>query len=213
MLELLDFFLHLDKHLEIMIQNYGMLVYLILFLIIFTETGVIIMPFLPGDSLLFAVGMFAGMGKLDIFLVSILLIVAAILGDTVNYSIGRWIGQVVFEREYKWLNRKYLEKTQDYYEKNGEITIILARFIPIVRTFAPFVAGVGKMSYIKFLTYNVVGGVVWVVLFVGLGYFLGGIEIVRKNLTLVMIFIVGLSVVPPLIQMIFKKKKTENEKV
>jgi membrane-associated protein len=207
MLELLDFFLHLDKYLALMIQNYGTLVYLILFLIIFVETGVIVMPFLPGDSLLFAVGMFAGTGELDIFLVIGLLIIAAILGDTLNYGIGRWIGKAVFEREYKWLKREYLEKTQAFYEKHGGRTIILARFIPIVRTFAPFVAGVGKMSYTKFLTYNVVGGIVWVVLFVGLGYFLGGIKIIKENLTLVMLFIVGLSVVPPLIEIFLKKKE------
>ncbi len=209
MLELLDFFLHLDKYLAVMIRDYGTLVYLILFLIIFVETGVIVMPFLPGDSLLFAVGMFAGTGQLDIFLVIGLLIIAAILGDTVNYGIGRWIGKAVFEREYKWLKREYLEKTQAFYEKHGGRTIILARFIPIVRTFAPFVAGVGKMSYSKFLTYNVVGGVVWVVLFVFLGYFLGQIKLIKENLTLVMLFIVGLSVVPPLIEMFWKKKKSE----
>jgi membrane-associated protein len=195
---LIDFILHLDKHLAEIIQNYGTLTYVILFLIIFVETGVVIMPFLPGDSLLFAAGAFAAKGDLNLALLLILLFIAAVLGDTVNYWLGNWVGPKVFEREYRFLKKKYLLQTQEFYEKHGGKTIIIARFIPIVRTFAPFIAGVGTMKYSRFIMYNLVGGFIWVMLFTILGYFFANLPIVKENFSLVIFGIIGLSVVPPL---------------
>lgn len=208
---LIDFILHLDKHLEVIIRDYGTLTYLILFLIIFIETGIIIMPFLPGDSLLFAVGTFAALGMLNIYLALGLLFLAAVLGDTVNYSIGKYIGPKVFEKDYKYLKKAYLIKTQEFYEKHGGKTIILARFLPIIRTFAPFVAGVGTMRYSKFISYNVVGGFLWVFSFTLLGYLFGNFPVVKENFTLVILGIIALSVLPPVIEILrnrLKKEKT-----
>jgi membrane-associated protein len=191
-----DFFLHLDQHLSALISQYGVWTHLILFLIVFCETGLVITPFLPGDSLLFAAGTFAALGALDLWLVIILLLVAAIIGDTVNYWVGAYIGPRAFRGDIRFLRKEYLDRTHAFYEKHGGKTIILARFIPIIRTFAPFVAGVGAMSYPKFVTYNIVGAVLWVGLFVLGGYFFGNIPIVRDNFTIVILAIIAISVMP-----------------
>jgi membrane-associated protein len=193
---IIDFFLHLDQHLSQVISQYGSWTHLILFLIVFCETGLVITPFLPGDSLLFAAGTFAALGALDVRLIVLLLIVAAILGDTVNYWIGAYIGPRAFGGNVRLLRKEYLDRTHAFYEKHGGKTIILARFVPIIRTFAPFVAGVGAMSYPRFLTYNVVGAVLWVGLFVLGGYFFGNIRTVRENFTLVILAIIAISVLP-----------------
>ena len=192
----IDLFLHLDQHLSGVIADYGVWTHLILFLIVFAETGLVVTPFLPGDSLLFAAGTFAALGSLDLWLVVVLLIAAAILGDTVNYWIGAWVGPRAFSGNVKFLRKDYLDRTHAFYEKHGGKTVILARFVPIIRTFAPFVAGVGAMRYPQFITYNIVGAVLWVGLFVPAGYFFGNIPTVRKNFTLVILAIVALSVVP-----------------
>ena len=181
---LIDFVLHMDVHLNEIISNYGVWTYGILFFVIFMETGFVVTPFLPGDSLLFAAGTFAALGSLNPFYLFLLLTVAAILGDTVNYSIGHYIGPRAFSGEIKFLKQEHLDKTQEFYEKHGGKTIILARFIPIIRTFAPFVAGVGIMKYKKFILYNVAGGIAWVAIFTFLGYFFGNIEFVKKNFEL-----------------------------
>ena len=193
---IIDLFLHLDQHLGQLISQYGTWTHLILFLIVFCETGLVITPFLPGDSLLFAAGTFAALGALDLWLVVLLLIIAAIVGDTVNYWFGAYIGPRAFRGDVRFLRKEYLDRTHAFYEKHGGKTIILARFVPIIRTFAPFVAGVGAMSYPKFLTYNVVGAVLWVGLFVLGGYFFGNITVVRENFTLVILAIIGISVLP-----------------
>jgi membrane-associated protein len=201
----IDLFLHLDEHLANIISQYGTWTYAILFAVIFLETGVVVTPFLPGDSLLFAAGTFAALGSMNVYLLSGLLIVAAILGDTVNYSIGHYLG----ERAYniKFLKKEYFDRTHAFFEKHGGKTIFLARFVPIVRTFAPFVAGIGKMSYGYFITYNFVGGIVWVLLFTFAGYFFGNIPFVRKNFELVIIAIIGISVLP----MVFEWWKARRE--
>jgi membrane-associated protein len=194
--QLIDIFLHLDTHLKAILDTYGTWTYLLLFLIVFCETGLVVTPFLPGDSLLFAAGTFAALGSLDLWLLVVLLIAAAILGDTVNYWVGAWVGPRAFSGNVKFLRKDYLDRTHAFYEKHGGKTVILARFVPIIRTFAPFVAGVGAMSYPKFITYNVVGAVLWVGLFVPAGYLFGNIPSVRKNFTLVILAIIALSVVP-----------------
>ncbi|HUH13761.1 MAG TPA: DedA family protein [Longimicrobiales bacterium] len=193
---IVDLFLHLDQHLSRVIAAYGAWTHIILFLIVFAETGLVITPFLPGDSLLFAAGTFAALGALDVRLIIVLLIVAAIIGDTVNYWVGAWIGPRAFSGRIRWLRQDYLERTHAFYEKHGGKTIILARFVPIIRTFAPFVAGVGAMSYGKFILYNVVGAVLWVGIFVLGGYYFGNIPTVRENFTLVILAIILLSVMP-----------------
>jgi membrane-associated protein len=193
---LIDLFVNLDEHLSLVITRYGTWTYLILFLVIFMETGFVVTPFLPGDSLLFAAGTFAALGALDVTLVFLLLFAAAVLGDTVNYWIGRRIGPRVFNMNSRWLKREYLERTHRFYERHGGKTIFLARFIPIIRTFAPFVAGVGEMSYGRFLAYNVVGGLVWTAGFTFLGYFFGNIPIVRENFSFVVVGIIFVSVLP-----------------
>jgi membrane-associated protein len=192
----IDLFLHLDQHLSRVIADYGVWTHLILFLIVFAETGLVVTPFLPGDSLLFAAGTFAALGSLDLWLVVVLLVAAAILGDTVNYWVGAWVGPRAFGGNIRFLRKDYLDRTHAFYEKHGGKTVILARFVPIIRTFAPFVAGVGAMSYPKFITYNIVGAVLWVGLFVPAGYFFGNIPAVRKNFTLVILAIIALSVLP-----------------
>ena len=194
--QIIDFFLHLDKHLAEIISTYGTWTYLILFMIIFMETGLVITPFLPGDSLLFAAGTFASLGVLNVWVLFILLSIAAILGDTVNYWIGHYIGEKAFSGNIRFLKKEYLDRTHDFYERHGGKTIILARFIPIIRTFAPFVAGVGEMSYGRFLTYNVVGGILWVSIFVFAGYFFGNIPFVRDNFSVVILAIIVISVLP-----------------
>jgi membrane-associated protein len=197
---LIDLFLHLDQHLGQLISQYGTWTHLILFLIVFCETGLVVTPFLPGDSLLFAAGTFAALGALDLWLVVLLLVVAAIAGDTVNYWVGAYIGPRAFRGDIRFLRKEYLDRTHAFYEKHGGKTIIMARFIPIIRTFAPFVAGVGAMSYPKFITYNVVGALLWVGLFVLGGYFFGNISVVRENFTLVILAIIGISVLPIVIE-------------
>ncbi|HEY7480066.1 MAG TPA: DedA family protein [Gemmatimonadales bacterium] len=193
---IIDFFLHLDQHLSEVISQYGVWTHLILFLIVFAETGLVVTPFLPGDSLLFAAGTFAALGSLDLGLLVVLLTGAAILGDTVNYWVGAWIGPRAFSGNIKLLRKDYLDRTHAFYEKHGGKTIIIARFVPIIRTFAPFVAGVGAMSYPRFITYNIVGAVLWVGLFVPAGYFFGNIPVVRENFTLVILAIIAISVLP-----------------
>ena len=197
----IDFILHLDKYLSVVIQSYGTLTYLFLFLIIFLETGLVVTPFLPGDSLLFAAGTFAALGSLDVFVLFFTLSIAAILGDTINYSIGKFLGSKAFEKYPRIFKKGYIDKTHKFYEKYGAKTIGLARFVPIVRTFAPFIAGIGKMRYLKFLTYNVVGGILWVGLFVFGGYYFGNIPIVKNNFSIVIIIIIIVSFMPMLIDM------------
>jgi membrane-associated protein len=203
---LIDFILHIDDHLQEIIRNYGGLTYLILFLIVFAETGLVVTPILPGDSLLFAAGTFAALGSLDPFLLTVLLIVAAVVGDGVNYWIGHWIGPKAFSGKVPWLRQDYLKRTEAFYEKHGGKTIILARFVPIVRTFAPFVAGVGRMQYGRFLAYNVVGAVLWVTLCVTAGYFFGNLPFVRENFSLVVLGIIGVSLIPLVVEWIRQRR-------
>jgi membrane-associated protein len=198
--QLIDFVLHLDVHLDELIRNYGAWTYGILFGIIFLETGFVVTPFLPGDSLLFAVGTFAARGSFDLYLAMLLLSVAAVLGDTVNYWIGWWVGPKVFHQESRFLNRKHLQRTHEFYERYGGKTIIIARFVPIIRTFAPFVAGIGTMSYGKFIAYNVIGGVGWVVSITLAGYYFGNIPIVKNNFTFVIFAIIFISMLPGIIE-------------
>jgi membrane-associated protein len=205
---LIDLFIHLDKHLNTVIQTYGTWTYLLLFLIIFLETGLVVTPFLPGDSLLFAAGAFAGLGSLNVGLLFLLLSAAAIIGDTVNYWIGHFIGPRAFSGEIRFLKKEYLDRTHEFYERHGGKTIILARFVPIIRTFAPFVAGIGAMSYGRFITYNVVGGVVWVALFTFGGYFFGNLSFVQENFTFVVLAIIFVSVLPAVIE--FLKERARN---
>jgi membrane-associated protein len=193
---LIDFILHLDSHLGELIARYGTGTYAILGLIVFAETGLVIAPFLPGDSLLFAAGAFAGLGALDPWVLFFLLATLAVVGDTVNYWVGSWVGPRAFTGEIRWLKKSYLDRTHAFFERHGGKTIILARFVPIVRTFAPFLAGVGSMRYTQFLAYNLIGGVVWVGLFVWAGYFFGNLPVVRDNFTLVILAIIVISVLP-----------------
>lgn len=192
----MDLFLHLDEHLNQIVTTYGVWTHLILFAIVFAETGLVVTPFLPGDSLLFAAGALAAIGSLDLWLLVVLLIGAAILGDTVNYWVGAWIGPRAFSGNVKFLRKDYLDRTHAFYEKHGGKTIILARFVPIIRTFAPFVAGVGAMSYPRFILYNITGAVLWVGLFVPLGYFFGNMPTVKENFSLVILAIIAISVMP-----------------
>lgn len=216
---LVDLFLHLDKHLSEVILNYGTWTYLILFFIIFMETGLVVTPFLPGDSLLFAAGAFASPAlampgeqpPLNILVVFLLLAFAAVLGDTVNYWIGHFIGPRAFSGEIRFLKKEYLDKTHAFYEKHGGKTIILARFVPIVRTFAPFVAGVGEMTYFKFFSYNVIGGLVWVALFTFGGYFFGNLPFVKDNFSIVVITIILISVMPAVYE-ILKSRLSPSQK-
>ena len=201
--KLIDIFLHLDTHLNEVIGEYGVWTYLILFLIVFCETGLVVTPILPGDSLLFAAGAFAALGSLNVIWLFVLLSIAAIAGDTINYWVGHWVGPKLFNREnVRFLNKKHLERTHAFYERYGGKTIIIARFVPIVRTFAPFVAGIGSMSYGRFITYNVIGGIAWVAICVFAGYFFGNLEIVKKNFSLVIIAIVLISVLPMVVEFI-----------
>jgi membrane-associated protein len=209
---LIDLFLHLDQHLHNIIQNYGGWTYGILFLEIFMETGFVVTPFLPGDSLLFAAGTFAALGSFSAPLLFGLLFVAAVLGDTVNYLIGHKIGPRVFERDYRFLNRSHLEKTQGFYEKHGGKTIILARFMPIIRTFAPFVAGVGTMNYRNFLIFNVFGAFIWTSVFIFGGYFFGNIPIVKENFEIVILSIIFVSILPMMIEYIRSRFRQKPER-
>ncbi len=195
----IDLFLHLDEYMAQIISDYGTWTYAILFFVIFMETGFVVTPFLPGDSLLFAAGTFAALDSgLNIVFLVVLLIVAAILGDTVNYSIGHYLGDRAYN--IKWIKKEYLDKTHAFFEKHGGKTIFLARFVPIVRTFAPFVAGIGRMSYGFFIRWNVIGGITWVLLFTLAGYFFGNIPFVKKNFEFVIVAIILISVVPIFIE-------------
>ena len=209
--QLIDIFLHLDKHLEAVVSQYGVWVYALLFAIIFVETGVVVMPFLPGDSLLFVCGALAAVGGLSLPLLIALLITAAVLGDALNYSIGRHIGPRVWTFEQsRWFNRKAFERANAFYEKHGAITIIVARFLPFVRTFAPFVAGVAAMSYRKFALYNVVGGVIWVVGLTGLGYLIGNLPWVKAHFSWVALALIVVPALPAIIELarhtVFKRR-------
>ncbi len=199
-LHLVDLFLHLDRHLAVVIGEYGALTYVILFLVIFCETGLIVMPILPGDSLLFAAGALAVTTDLRLELLIVLLLVAAILGDAVNYAVGHYLGPKVLTSNHRFLKREYLDKTNQFYEKYGGKTIIFARFVPIVRTFAPFLAGVGGMTYARFALFNVVGAVLWVGGFTLAGYFFGTIPAVKHNFTIVIIGIIFVSILPAVVE-------------
>ncbi len=210
---LIDLFLHVDEHLANLITLLGPLTYLLLFGIVFAETGLVVTPFLPGDSLLFAAGALAGLGYLNVVILYVSLLAAAILGDSLNYWIGNKIGPRVFANENSRIFKKeYLEKTRKFYEKHGGKTIILARFIPIVRTFAPFVAGVGKMDYKVFLTYNVVGAFLWVTGFVFAGYFFGGLPFMQENFHYAVVIIIFVSIVPVVLEFIKSKREKVSKK-
>ena len=197
---IIDIFLHLDKYLGVVINNYGFETYLILFLIIFLETGLVVTPFLPGDSLIFAAATFAAMGMLNIYILVAVLMIAAILGDTANYEIGRIFGDKIIKiGNGKLIKQEHLDKTNKFYDKHGGKTIIFARFIPIVRTLAPFVAGMGKMHYKHFISFNAIGGICWVLLVSGLGYFFGNIPVVKENFTIVIMAIILISIMPAII--------------
>jgi membrane-associated protein len=192
----IDFFLHIDKNLVLIIQNYGVLSYGILFFVIFIETGLVITPFLPGDSLLFTAGALAALESFNIIWLFLLMFLAAFLGDTVNYWIGRFIGPKAFTSKSKFLKKEYLDKAQSFYDKYGGKAIVLARFVPIVRTFAPFVAGIGKMNYFKFISFNLIGGAAWVAITVFSGYFLGNIPVIKDNFHYMVFLIIGVSLIP-----------------
>ncbi|MEK6819698.1 MAG: DedA family protein [Nanoarchaeota archaeon] len=200
---LIDFVLHFDKYLETILQNYGILTYLVLFIIIFMETGLVFTPLLPGDSLLFVAGTLAGSGLLRISLLFFILSIAAIVGDSLNYWIGNYFGNRISSG--KFVKKEYLERTQEFYKKHGIKTIILARFVPIIRTFAPFVAGLGKMEYKKFFLFNTIGGILWVAIFLYAGFFFGGIELIEKNLTYVIFGIIFISLIPIFWEFLKKK--------
>ncbi|MEJ2707516.1 MAG: DedA family protein [Anaerolineales bacterium] len=212
----IDLFLHLDKHLSLVITQYGTGTYLLLFFIIFMETGFVVTPFLPGDSLLFAAGTFASpaLGSpLNIVVLYLLLCTAAVLGDTVNYWIGHFIGPRAFSMNNRFLKKEYLERTEAFYEKHGGKTIVLARFIPIIRTFAPFVAGVGKMSYWRFISYNVIGGIAWVSLFCLGGYFFGNLPVVKDNFSIVVVTIILISVLPMVFEVVKGRMKRPSQEL
>jgi len=212
-INLIDFFIHLDKYLPIIIQNFGIWAYVIVFIVIFCETGLVVTPVLPGDSLLFALGAIAAQGALNIEALCVLLCVAAIAGDTVNYTIGHYIGPKVFHFEdSRFFKKEYLLKTHRFYEKHGGKTIVIARFMPIIRTFAPFVAGVGAMSYSKFILFNISGGIAWVCFFLVGGYYFGNIPSVKSNFTFVIIAIVIISVLPGVFEYWRQQRNTSKEK-
>ncbi len=197
----IEILLNLDKYLTLLIQKFGVGIYFILFLIIFAETGLVITPFLPGDSLLFAVGAFAAQGTLDITTLFVILSIAAILGDSLNYNIGKVLGPKVFTQDSKYFKKEYLLKTEQFYEKHGAKTIVIARFLPIIRTFAPFVAGIGRMKYAKFISYNIIGGISWVAIFIFGGYYFGNIPIIKENFAIVILAIIIISLIPGIIEL------------
>jgi membrane-associated protein len=199
---IIDIFVHLDVHLSELIAMFGPMTYVILFLVIFCETGLVVTPFLPGDSLLFVVGAFAAKGDFDVALIFALLSVAAVAGNMVNYHIGRYLGPKVFKGEMRFLKKEYLDRTHAFYERHGAKTIVIARFLPIIRTFAPFVAGIGKMEYKRFVVYNLIGCMAWLGVFILGGYFFGNLPVVKKNLTMVIFAIIIISIVPSVIEVI-----------
>lgn len=206
--KIIDFIIHLDTHLSDLIQTYGLWTYLILFVVIFCETGLVVTPFLPGDSLIFAAGTFAARGDLKVGWLFLVLAAAAVIGDTVNYWIGKIIGPKIFHKEKtRFFKKEYLDRTHEFYEKYGAETIIIARFVPIIRTFAPFVAGIGRMTYLKFISYNVIGGVGWVAIFTFGGYFFGNIPFVKNNFSIVIIAIILISLVPAVLEFLKHRKK------
>jgi membrane-associated protein len=214
-MELIDFILHVDQHLLEFVRDYGTWIYAILFLIIFVETGLVVMPLLPGDSLLFAAGAIAATGAMDPVLLSILLFIAAVMGDSLNYQVGRYIGPRVFNMNLRFIKRDHLLKTQSFFEKHGGKTIIFARFLPIIRTFAPFIAGVSHMHYPRFLMFNVLGGAAWILSFIWLGFFFGNLPIIKDNFTYVIFAIIGISMLPAVLEMLRQywpatKHKTKN---
>lgn len=200
---LIDFVLHIDEHLVDLTNQYGIWIYAIIFIIVFCETGLVVTPFLPGDSLLFAAGAIIALpeSQLNIFIMGAVVIVAAIVGDTTNYHIGKAFGDTVFKKESRFIKKEYLLKTQAFYEKHGGKTIIYARFIPIIRTFAPFVAGIGVMNYKKFISYNVFGGILWTILFLGAGFLFGNISFIKNNFSLVILIIIAISLVPVFLEL------------
>ncbi|MFN8650913.1 MAG: DedA family protein [Gemmatimonadales bacterium] len=200
--DFVDLFLHLDRHLSDLIAQYGTWTYAILFLIIFCETGLVVTPFLPGDSLIFAAGTFAGMGSYHPGILFLLLFSASVLGDSTNYWVGRYIGPRAFSGNFRFLKREYLDKTRDFYTRHGAQTVIVARFLPIIRTFAPFVAGVGEMPYARFVSMSLIGSAAWVGLFVGAGYFFGNLPVVRQNFSLVVMAIIAISLLPMAIEIL-----------
>jgi membrane-associated protein len=208
---LIDLFLHLDAHLSTVIAQYGAWTYGLLLFVIFMETGFVVTPFLPGDSLLFAAGTFASLGALNIGLLFVLMATAAVAGDTVNYWIGHAIGARAYTGEVKWIKKEYMERTHAFFEKHGGKTIFLARFVPIIRTFAPFVAGVGRMSYGYFISYNIFGGIAWVALFLGAGYFFGNIPFVKHNFSIVILVIILISLMPAVYEA-WKARKEGSER-
>jgi len=206
--KILDVALHLDKYLSVLIQQYGLWTYAILFVVIFIETGFVVMPFLPGDSLLFAAGAFAALGAFKVGWLILVLAAAAVIGDTVNYWVGHFVGPKIFNKEKaRFFKKEHLDRTHAFYEKHGGKTIIIARFVPIIRSFAPLVAGIGRMSYGRFLVYNVVGGAGWVLLLVGVGYFFGNIPLVKNNFSLAIMAIIAISTVPIVIEYLRHRKK------
>jgi membrane-associated protein len=207
---LFDVFVHLDRHLAEVIQAYGTWTYALLFAIVFFETGLVVTPFLPGDSLLFAAGSFAALGTLDVSVLFTLLAAAAVLGDTVNYAIGHYLGPKVFHYERsRFFNPEHLRRTHEFYERYGGKTIIIARFVPIIRTFAPFVAGIGAMSYLRFLAYNLIGGILWVAVCLSAGFFFGNLPFVKKNFSLVILVIIVLSVLPAIVEYLRHRGETK----
>ncbi|GAB4160455.1 MAG: DedA family protein [Candidatus Dojkabacteria bacterium] len=205
---LLDYFLHLDTHLAVLTDRFGIWIYILIFAVIFMETGLVVTPFLPGDSLLFAAGSLASLGSLEIIPLYLIILVAAILGDSVNYWIGHYIGPKAFKINNRFLKKEHLEKTQAFYKKHGPKAIVLSRFVPIIRTFAPFVAGVGTMHYGQFMKYNVLGGFLWVTIFTFAGYFFGKLPFVKENFHYVVVLIILISIVPIFIQ-VWKEKRSK----
>jgi membrane-associated protein len=209
LLNFIDIFIHLDQHLSLLIQSFGGWAYLIVFLVIFCETGLVVTPILPGDSLLFGLGAIAAMGALKVEWLFVMLSIAAIAGDTVNYMIGHYVGPRVFARESgRFFKKEYLERTHRFYEKYGGKTIVIARFVPIIRTFAPFVAGIGSMTYSRFIAYNIVGGISWIALFIFGGYYFGNLSIVKRNFTLVIFAIILISILPGVIEYVRQRRQT-----
>lgn len=211
---LIDFVLHIDQHLKEIIQQFGGWSYAILFIIVFCETGLVVTPFLPGDSLLFAAGAFAALGAFDVYVLCVLIFAAAVIGDAVNFAIARKMRARFLEgKSFYFIKQEHLKRTQDFFERHGAKTIVLARFVPIVRTFAPFVAGIGQMNYRRFATYNVVGALLWVGIFVPAGYFFGNLPAVRSNFTLVILAIIGLSVLPMVVEIVRARMPSRAAKI